>query len=67
MDIKRLGFKSGEPIGDCGQCFADGFEVVQRLAQCEVLQVLLRASSRRKVVNFSYMRMTALFAPARKT
>lgn len=67
VDVKRLSLKGREAVGNGGQSAADLVEIIEALLYPKSFRLLLSASRRRKVENFSYMRITAFLAYARST
>jgi hypothetical protein len=62
VHVQGAGLKGGKAVGDGGQGAADLVEVIERFFKPKSFRLLLSASRRRKVENFSYMRMTAFLA-----
>ncbi len=67
MDVERFGFEGRKTIRRGGKFSRTASRLSRDFFSPKSLRLLLSASRRRKVVNFSYMRKTAFLPQARKT
>ena len=67
MDIESLGFEGSETVGNGRQCLRTFLNCPTIPLAPKSRKLLLRASRRRKLENFSYRRNTAFLPQARST